>query len=311
MLPNKPHHFRHKILRAFLRCPVSTVQHLHNLHILVKFTSLLLRHLKQNTMIATQSRSRHLQRSTFLQQRLIILCILRKCTVQLKATTHTTRLGETGCVVIDISRRDADGVEAKTVVEVLDVYLLLALGEQFGQVELLLECEVPHAWGGFEAGLVGLSARKGAFSEHHGAGMVWMCCGVGVSDHTADVLPDHVDWRCDFEVVVGYDVEIVCYCDLIIASFGMRGVTCSAVVGRDDSVSGLSEGSYDMAPLIRCVWVAMDEEDDTFLCGALSWAVDVGNSNLSSFIDECIAMLPLLVVNLGWIKGWHVIRYVE
>lgn len=71
---------------------------------------------------------------------------MRESTVQVKASSHSTRLTEARAIVVDISGTDARGVEAKSVVEVLDVYLFFALCEELGQVELLLEGKVPHSW---------------------------------------------------------------------------------------------------------------------------------------------------------------------
>lgn len=145
-------------------------------------------------MFATQSRRRNLGPSILLEICPVILRILRKAAIEIKARPHGAGLAETRGVVIDVPRRYARWVEAEAVVEMLDVNLLPALGEEFWKIILLLESEMPHARRVFEAGLVRCRAGEGAFAPHYGASVVWVLGCVGVGDHAANVLPDYVDW---------------------------------------------------------------------------------------------------------------------
>lgn len=132
--------------RILLGGPMSTLCHNNLRDILIELVRLIHGNLSEQTHLTTQRGRRHLELAVSLQHCLIVLCIMRESTVQVKTGSHCTGLAEACAVMIDISRPDTRWVEAQSVVEVLDVYLFFALGEELRQVELLLEGEVPHSW---------------------------------------------------------------------------------------------------------------------------------------------------------------------
>lgn len=77
-----------------------------------------------------------------------------------------------------------------------------------------------------------------------------MRCCIGVSDHTADILTDNMDWRSELEMIMSYDIQVVCNCDLAMTEFGMRRTSSSSIVGTDGSVSSFRERSNYMSKLI-------------------------------------------------------------
>jgi hypothetical protein len=87
----------------------------------------------------------------------------------------------------------------------------------------------------------------------------------------------------------------------------MRGVSCAAVVGGNDSVSCFGEGGDYMSQLVGGVGVSVDEKDYAFLCPALGWTVDVVDPGFSSFVYEDMTVLPLFIVNVCWVEGWHIV----
>lgn len=182
---------------VLLSSPVSTLSHNDLGGLCIELLCLVHGDFSQQTHLAAQRSRRNVQLSISFQHGLVVFGVLGESAVQVKASSHGARLTEAGAVMVDISWTDAGRVEAEAVVEVFDVDLLFPLSEHLGQVELLLEGEVPHARRVLEPGFVGRRAREGTFAPHDGAGVVWVACGVCVGDHAADVLTDDVDLGCD------------------------------------------------------------------------------------------------------------------
>jgi hypothetical protein len=131
--------------RILLSCPVATSCNDNLIDLLIKLVCLIHCDLSKQTHLTTQRGRWNLELAVSLQHGLVVLCIMWEGAVQVEASSHCTRLTETGAVMFDISGTDTCRVEAESVVEMLDVDLFFSLGEQLGQVELLLEREVPHS----------------------------------------------------------------------------------------------------------------------------------------------------------------------
>ena len=222
-------------------------------------------------------------------------------------------------VVPEVGGRDGARVEGELVEEVLQVDLLSAGDEGFGQVRDGVEDEVELALDGRHRlrDRVGLRAGEGALAPDDARDELGAPRRVGVGDHAADVVADEVDRWGDGEVLVDERDEVVGH-----GGFGERGgrggwvggLAAAAVVGGDDAVAGVSEGSDDMAELVgsgiwgsveECVGVkvrqvvrlreAVDEEDGAFgSCSRWRWAVDVMQAHFSGASEPGIA--PLLTM---------------
>lgn len=151
MLLNERYYSFHKTSWILFSRPVPALGHYNLSSLLIELIRLVHRDLSEQTHLTVQCSGRHLGFAIPIQHGLIVFSVLRESAVQVEAGSHCTGLTKAGAIVLNISGADTCGVEAKAIVEVLDVNLLLALSEHLWQVELLLKSKVPHSRRIFEA----------------------------------------------------------------------------------------------------------------------------------------------------------------
>ena len=114
--------------------------------------------------------------------------------------------------------------------------MLTAGDERFGQVRDAVEGEVPELHRALRV-MVRLGSWEGTLAPAHAGGVLGVLCGVGVRDHTANVVAYHMDFVLDALVLRDEVVEVAGEYVLGISLEGLAALTSTPIVGCDDMVA--------------------------------------------------------------------------
>lgn len=263
-----------------------TPLHLPNLDVLIHLPRRFLAAQRPERPLPAQKHRPHFDLPLLLQPLLVINLILLKGSVDVEPGPHRPRRGILRGVKVQILLGVGGRVHGQAVVEVLDVLLLVARDEEFGEVGDGVEGEMPEARGKLVR-VVDAGAGEGAFAPDEGGAGRGEEMGVGVGDHAADVVADDVHGVLDAQLGGQQGVQVGRQDFLGVACRGPGGVAGTAVVGGDDVVAGGGKGRDHMAELVGGLREAVDEEDGTLLRRAgWGFGFDVVDPDIFWFLLE-------------------------
>ena len=123
------------------------------------------------------------------------------------------------------------------------------------------------------------SRRPGEFTD-----TVRVESGKGKGHGHADIVADHDDRFTDREMLCEELMDVLCHGALVVATCRLRGIACTVIVDRNDTVTGGGKDGHHMTPLPPGLGITMDENDG-FPPGSY---LNVMNLNVWFYLDYSV-----------------------